>query len=48
MWDRDSTFANALLNAKKSGVYVWCITTDVNENEMTYKTEIPVNLEPPE
>ncbi|MBC8345702.1 MAG: DNA/RNA nuclease SfsA [Candidatus Marinimicrobia bacterium] len=48
MWDRDPTFAHALLNAKNNGVKVWCITTNINKNEMTYKTEIPVNLEPPE
>ncbi len=47
MWDRDPTFAHALLNAKNSGVNVWCITTDVSETEMTYKTEISVNLTPP-
>lgn len=47
MWDRDPSFAHALLNANSNGVNVWCITTDVSETDMTYKTEIRVNLTPP-
>ncbi len=47
MWERDPSFAHALLNAKGNGVNVWCIATDVSETDMTYKTEIRVNLAPP-
>ncbi len=46
MWDRDPQFAKALLGAKKAGVRVWCITTQVSETEMRFGKEIPVNLEP--
>ncbi len=48
MWDRDPKFSQALYDAQKAGVLVWCIATNISETEMTYKTEIPVNLEPPE
>jgi len=47
MWDRDPTFSNALFEASKIGVNIWCISTKVTETEMTFKEEIPVNLEPP-
>ncbi len=45
MWDRDPKFARTLLGAKKAGVKVWCITTQVSEAEMTFEKEIPVNLD---
>jgi len=46
MWDRDPKFSKTLLEAKNAGVNVWCITTKVNETEMRFGKEIPVNLEP--
>jgi len=46
MWERDPKFAQALLNAKNSGVKVWCITTSITKTEMTISAEIPVHLEP--
>jgi sugar fermentation stimulation protein A len=48
MWDRDPKFAKALLEAKETGVEVWCITTQVSETQMTFEKEIPVNLTHPE
>ena len=45
MWDRDPKFAQALKEAEKSGVKVWCITTCITKTEMTFSSEIPVNLE---
>ena len=48
MWDRDPEFGNALLEAKKVGVKVWCITTHFTETEMTFQKEIPVNLNLPD
>jgi DNA-binding sugar fermentation-stimulating protein len=48
MWDRDPKFAQALYDAQKAGVRVWCITTNISETQMTYQIEIPVNLVPPE
>lgn len=48
MWDRDPKFAKALLEAKETGVEVWCITTQLSETQMTFEKEIPVNLTHPE
>lgn len=48
MWDRDPKFSQALYDAQKAGVRVWCITTNISETQMTYQIEIPVNLVPPE
>ena len=45
MWDRDPKLAQAVLDAKYSGVKVWCITLNISETEVTYNAEIPVNLE---
>ena len=45
MWYRDPKLARAVLDAHLAGVYVWCITLNVSETEMTYNKEIPVNLE---
>ena len=47
MWERDPTLAKAVLKANRSGVKVWCITLNVSETEMTFRQEIPVNLESP-
>ena len=48
MWERDPKLANAVLDANKAGVKVWCITLNVSETDMTFNKEIPVNLELPE
>jgi len=47
MWERDPKLANAVLDANKSGVKVWCITLNVSKTDMTFHKEIPVNLELP-
>ena len=44
MWDRDPMFSNALFNAYKMGVKVWCITLNVSQTEISFNKEIPVNL----
>ncbi|MBL7013631.1 MAG: DNA/RNA nuclease SfsA [Candidatus Marinimicrobia bacterium] len=46
MWERDPVFSKALLEAKKSGVTLWCITTHVSKTHMQYYREIPLNLAP--
>ena len=45
MWDRDPMFSNALFNAYKMGVKVWCITLNVSKTEISFNKEIPVNFE---
>ena len=44
MHERDPKFATALSKAYCSGVNVWCITTKVTLEEMTYYREIPIAL----
>ena len=44
MWDRDPKFSNALYDAYKAGVKVWCITLNISKTEISFKHEIPVNL----
>ena len=44
MWDRDPMFSNALFNAYKMGVKVWCITLNVSQTEISFNKEIPLNL----
>ena len=44
MWDRDPMFSNALFNAYKMGVKVWCITLNVLQTELSFNKQIPVNL----
>ena len=44
MWERDPKFSNALNEAWKAGVKVWCITLNISKTEISYKQEIPVNL----
>lgn len=46
MWERDPRFGNALIHAKSTGVYVWCITCFVSLKSITFFREIPVNLAP--
>lgn len=45
MWDRDPKFAMALSDAYKAGVKVWCITLNISKTEISFKQQIPVNLE---
>ena len=45
MWNRDPLFSKALFEASNNGVNIWCISTKITETEMTFKKEIPVNLE---
>ncbi len=45
MWERDPKLANAVLEANKAGVKVWCITLNISKTELTFNKEIPVNLE---
>ena len=45
MWNRDPLFSKALFEASNNGVNIWCISTQITETEMTFKKEIPVNLE---
>ena len=44
MWDIDPMFSNALFNAYKIGVKVWCITLNVSQTEISFNKEIPVNF----
>lgn len=47
MWNRDPAVSKALVSAEELGVEIKCFTTDLNEKEMTFSKEIPVNLTPP-
>ena len=47
MWDRDPAFSHALFNAQQAGVDIKCFTTNVSLKEMTFCSEIPLNLTPP-
>ena len=47
MWERDYKFGSALFDAKKAGVNIWCITTNLTEKEMTLNNIIPVDLSYP-
>ena len=40
-------FSKVLFEASKAGVKIWCISTSITETEITFKQEIPVNLNPP-
>ena len=44
MWDRDPKFCNALYKAKEYGVNIWCIKAKLTKREMTFISEIPINL----
>ena len=46
MWSRDPKFCNALYNAEKCGVNIWCIKSRLSKADMTFISEIPINLEP--
>ena len=45
MWERDPKLAEAVLDARNAGVNIRCITLNVSKTEITFKQEIPVNLE---
>ena len=47
MWERDYKFGSALFEAKKAGVKIWCITTNLTDREMTLNNFIPVDLSYP-
>ncbi len=44
MYERDPNFASALQAADLAGVKIWCVTTKVTLDEMTYYREIPCIL----
>ena len=46
MWDRDPNFCNALNNAYNCGVNIWCIKARLTKRDMTFISEIPINLKP--
>ena len=46
MWDRDPNFCTALNNAYNCGVNIWCIKARLTKRDMTFISEIPINLKP--
>ena len=44
MWDRDPVFCTALNKAYNCGVNVWCIKARLTKRDMTFISEIPINL----
>ena len=44
MWDRDPVFCTALNKAYNCGVNVWCIKARFTKRDMTFISEIPINL----
>ena len=44
MWERDPKFSQALLNGFNSGLKVWCISTELSRENMTFKKIIPFQL----
>ena len=47
MWERDPDFSSALLEAYSKGVKINCITLNISKSEITFNTEISLNLEKP-
>jgi len=45
MWERDPIFSTTLLDAFNHGVKVRCITLNILKSQITFNTEIPLNLE---
>tara|TARA_B110000438_G_scaffold194772_1_gene186419 strand:+ start:751 stop:1455 length:705 start_codon:yes stop_codon:yes gene_type:complete len=45
MWDRDPKFSKALLDGFNIGLKIWCISTNLSKTEMTFKKQIPFQLE---
>ena len=48
MWERDPHFSSALLEAYYKGVKINCITLNISKSEITFNTEISLNLEKPD
>ena len=48
MWERDPYFSSALLEAYYKGVKINCITLNISKSEITFNTEISLNLEKPD
>ena len=44
MWERDPKFSQALLTGFNSGLKVWCISTELSKEHMTFKKIIPFQL----
>lgn len=44
MWGRDPKFSQALLNGFNSGLKIWCISTELSKQKMTFKKIIPFQL----
>ena len=47
MWERDPHFSSALVEAYAKGVRINCITLNISKSEITFNTEISLNLEKP-
>ena len=45
MWERDPKFSQALLTGFNSGLKVWCISTELSKEHMTFKKIIPFQLD---
>jgi len=45
MWERDPYFSSALLEAYDKGVKMNCITLNISKSQITFNTEISLNLE---
>ena len=45
MWEVDSAFAEALCQAKKKGVEIYCINSRLTPQKMTFGRSIPVSVE---
>mgnify|MGYP001160758856 FL=1 len=48
MWERDPHFSSALLEACSKGVKINCITLNISKSQITFNTEISLNLEKPD
>ncbi len=44
MWERDFKFSQALLDGFNVGLKVWCISTELSKEHMTFKKIIPFQL----
>ena len=44
MWERDPKFSQALLTGFNSGLKVWCISTELSKEYITFKKIIPFQL----
>lgn len=48
MWERDPNFSSALLEAYYKGLKINCITLNISKSQITFNTEISLNLEKPD